>query len=412
MVDHMRFYLCIDEYNDAVGVSVYFFLQSFVRCNHGTEAHFSFSFFLSFRRYHTLDTASFFCKKRKIKAFSVYLYIRCEALLARADFYWFCCRKMSVSQPLDNHNEFFPSASPNPFTASADGDPAFTVPPPVSRWSEARFHNLDIPTYVPPESFSYLGGHFMRALRLRAIIHDFQRILATDSSDQCYVNIPLIPSYNESGERTNTPHNLISEKRLKAITELSGMLSLFDDRSNADIKAGKEVFRKIRFTKEQVMLGAWGALLGARGAIHQQLEKQYNCRIILAGRGITDPTKDPSANAAIWALEEPHVRLSAATEDDLQAAAERIEWILSDAPEAAAFRELNRKKTAKVEGFYDPRTWVDKSKAAAANGNSSGGTADGSSPAEQHGEGRKREREEAPSPQDEELDEFLNDFDD
>lgn len=319
---------------------------------------------------------------------------------------------MSVSHPPGNHTEFFSSATPNPSTASPDGDPAISVPPPpVSRWSEARFHNLEIPTYVPPESFSYLGGHFMRALRLRAIIHDLQRVLATDSSDQCYVNIPLIPAYNENGERTNTPHNLISEKRLKAITELSGMLSLFDDRSNADIKAGKEVFRKIRFTKEQVVLGAWGALLGARGAIHQQLEKQFNCRIILAGRGITDPTKDPSANAAIWALEEPHVRLSAATEDDLQSAAERIEWILSDAPEAAAFREMNRKKTAKVEGFFDPRTWVDKSMASA-NGNSSGSASNGNSAAEQHGEGRKREREEAPSPQDEELDEFLNDFDD
>lgn len=305
--------------------------------------------------------------------------------------------------------------TPPPFGASLDGASAVSsTPKPPSRWSTARYHNLDIPSYVPPECFSYLGGHFMRAFRLRAVIHDFQRILATETCDACYVNIPLIPAYNERGERINTPHNLISEKRLRAITELSGMLSLFDERSTAEMKGGKEVFRKIRFTKEQVMLGAWGALLGARGAIHQQLEKQYNCRIILAGRGITDPTKDPSANAAIWALEEPHVRISAPTEEELQNAAERIEWILSDAPEAVAFREMNRKRTAKVEGFYDPRTWVDKMKASGSSSPSSGdkatGGAEGST--EQKWEGRKREREEFPEPQDKELDEFLNDFDD
>lgn len=326
---------------------------------------------------------------------------------------------MSTSTLKENNAVPVTTETAIPSVPSAEGESGeLRSPCRASRWSENRYHNLDIPSYIPPESFSYLSGHFMRAFRLRAIIHDFQRILSTDSCDACYVNIPLTPVYNDKGERTNTPYNLISEKRLRAITELSGMLSLFDERSSAEMKGGKEVFRKIRFTKEQVMLGAWGALLGARGAIHQQLEKQYNCRIILAGRGITDPTKDPSASAAIWALEDPHVRISAATEEDLQSAAERIEWILSDAPEAVAFREMNRKRTAKVEGFYDPRTWVDKSKAAAtaaaAGGANAGGkmASGGDGTMDPKSNGRKREREETPQPQDEELDEFLNDFDD
>lgn len=285
-----------------------------------------------------------------------------------------------------------------------------------SRWSTTRYTNTEIPSYVPAEAFTFLNGQFLRAFRLRAIVHDLQRLLKTQTCDQYFVNIPLTPTYDETtGERNNTPYQLLSEKRVKAITELSSMHRLFDDRLS-DTRGGKEILRKIRFTKEQMDSGAWGAIIGARGMVHQKLEKEFQCRIVLAGRGITDPMKDSNFNAVTWAYEDPHVRLSAASEQNLQAAAERIEWILSDDPEAVEFREQNRRRTAQVEGRYDPRTWVsatDRAKAAAAGSASS--TAEGGTTAGASGVGHKRGREHATEEEaekDDDLEALLGEFDD
>lgn len=268
-----------------------------------------------------------------------------------------------------------------------------TPPPPVSRWSDAKYTNLEVPCYIPAEAFTCMDGHFLRALRLRAVVHDLQRLIATDSCDAYFSNIPITPAYDNKGQRTNTPRNMVSDKRLSAITELGSLLSIYDDRHAVK---GKEILRKVRFTKEQMDTGAWGAVIGARGAVHQSLEKEYHCRIVLAGRGITDPMKDSNFNAAAWASEDPHVRITATNEQDLQAVVERIEWILSDDPEAEEFREANRRRTAQVEGRYDPRTWVSSADLKKASGTAASGV----------GEKRPREEEE----KDEELANFLEEF--
>lgn len=275
-------------------------------------------------------------------------------------------------------------------TSSSDKVKEKSKPSNISRWSESRYTNSLIPHYIPPETFTYLDGQYMRAFKLCALAHDYQRLIATNDCEQCFVNLPLTPEYNASGVNINDPDSVISESRRKAIQAIMDLHSRYGERIQGK---GKEIFRKIRLTKEQIDSGSWGALLGARGHVHQKLEKEYNCRIVLAGKGITDTMKDTNLNASTWAMEEPHVRLTASNETDLQAAAERIEWILSDDPEAVEYREQNRRRTAQVEGRYDPRTWV-----------SSTGTAPGAG---------KRKREENPLDDIEEgdgLGDFLEEF--
>lgn len=270
----------------------------------------------------------------------------------------------------------------------------------ASRWSVGRYNDLEIPTYIPSEALLHEHGQFLRAFLLRVLVTDLQRLLTTNGCEQCFVNAPLTPEYDSDGNRSNTPEAVISERRMRAMDDIGKLLRAFVDR--AEQAKSQEITRRIYLTPELMSTGAWGAIIGARGMVHQQLEKETKCRIVLVGRDITNPLKDTNANAAAMALEDPHVRIIAPNEQQLQLAAERIEWILSDDPEAVEFRERNRRRTAQVEGRYDPRTWVSSSAAAAG----------------QPGVGAKRGRtEEAPAAAkesaeevDAELDELLEDL--
>uniref|UniRef100_A0A0A9WAQ2 Branchpoint-bridging protein n=1 Tax=Lygus hesperus TaxID=30085 RepID=A0A0A9WAQ2_LYGHE len=112
---------------------------------------------------------------------------------------------------------------------------------------------------------------------------------------------------------------VLGEKRLNVIGEIGKMLHSHVERTDAQNK--KEISHKIYFTQEQMASGSWGAILGARGSVHQQLEKETKCKIVLIGRGITNPLKDTNANAAAMAMEDPHARITAGNEHDLQVAA-------------------------------------------------------------------------------------------
>lgn len=268
----------------------------------------------------------------------------------------------------------------------------------TSRWSDASYTNMDIPSYIPPEAFTHLQGQFLRGFLLCALVHDLRRMIATNTCSQYFDNLPLDPVYNSAGERTNTPEEVLRNKRMEAIQEMSELLSVFDERYETK---GKEILRKIMLQREHMETGAWGAIIGARGAVHQGLEKKHNCRIVLAGRGITDPMKDSNVNALIWAQEDPHVRISANNEKELQEAVEEIEWILSDDPVAVEFRERNRRRTARLEGRYDPRTWVSSTDAS-----KRGGEAGSRS-----GVGEKHGRDDEVESDKEDLDEFLAEVD-
>lgn len=282
----------------------------------------------------------------------------------------------------------------------------------ISRWSEGRYTNLQVPSYVPSEALMLEDGQFLRAFLLRVLANDMQRMIATNSCDAYFCNTPLEPEYDASGNRTNTPENVVMEKRLRVMDDISKMLRTYVERAEYAANKSKDIQRRIYFTAEQMESGDHGALIGPRGMVHQQLEKDTNCRIVLVGRGITNPLKDTNPNAATMALEDPHVRITATSEEDLQKAAESIEWILSDEPEAVEFRENNRRRTAQVEGRYDPRTWMtaaEKRKKAAAEKAAAGEAAGGGEAGTEAG--RKREREEAPAEEeDAELNEFLEDL--
>ncbi|KEG10969.1 branch point binding protein [Trypanosoma grayi] len=226
-----------------------------------------------------------------------------------------------------------------------------------SRWSKERYTNMLIPSYIPPELLLYDEGQFLKAFLLRVLSIDLSRFIETKRCEEYFVNIPVEPEYNSEGQRTNTPDELVAEKRRKVMDELTNLLRQIAE-MGPQPGTQKEIVRKRYFTQEEMDNGAYGAILGARGLVHQELEQTTKCKIVLAGRGITNPLKDTSANAARVALEEPHARITAPNEQALQHAMERIEWILSDDPEAQEFRENNRKRMAQIEGRYDPRTWV------------------------------------------------------
>ncbi|CBZ26402.1 putative branch point binding protein [Leishmania mexicana MHOM/GT/2001/U1103] len=284
----------------------------------------------------------------------------------------------------------------------------------ASRWSESRYTNLQVPSYVPSEALMHEDGQFLRAFLLRVLANDMQRMLATNTCAAYFRNIPLEPEYDANGNRTNTPENVVMEKRLHVMDDISKLLRTYVERAEYAANKSKDINRRIYFTAEQIETGDYGALIGPRGLVHQQLEKETNCHIVLVGRGITNPLKDTNPNAAAMALEDPHVRITATTEEDLQTAAERIEWILSDEPEAVEFRENNRRRMAQVDGRYDPRTWMTaaekRKKAAAEKAAAAGGAAAGEDETGAE-KGRKREREEAPvEEEDTELNEFLEDL--
>lgn len=260
-------------------------------------------------------------------------------------------------------------------------------------------------------------GQFMRAFLLRVLATDMQRMLAARTCEGYFRNIPIEPEYDENGNRTNTPEDVVMDKRLRVMDDISRLLRTYVERAEYAANKSKDINHRIYFTPEQIETGDYGALIGPRGQVHQDLEKKTNCHIVLVGRGITNPLKDTNPNAATMALEDPHVRITAKTEEDLQKASEEIERILSDDPESVRFREDNRRRMAQVDGRYDPRTWMTvaekKQKAAAqkaAAAAAAAGPGDGEGGAEA-GKKRRREDGDAEGEEDDaELNEFLEDL--
>jgi hypothetical protein len=278
--------------------------------------------------------------------------------------------------------------------------------PASSRWSADKFTNPLIPSYVPPELLLLNKGSLCEAFLLRCLMIDCNRMIDSGIADEYFQRVVIIPEYDRYGNRTNTPENLLQAKKRGAMEKLANLLKVHRDLTSSGGAGGgnKELVQKRYFTREEMELGAYGALLGARGSVHQELEKTTRCKIVLAGRGITDSKIDMSANAQQLALEEPHARVTAPNEKALQACMERIEWILSDDPEALAFRENNRKKMAKIDGRYNPDTWVSNYAPRSAGGGSSSATNAG------EGGGRKRGRDDPPEVLDADVRDFLEAF--
>ncbi|CUG92337.1 branch point-binding protein, putative [Bodo saltans] len=222
-------------------------------------------------------------------------------------------------------------------------------------WSVCRYTNQNIPTYIPPEALLLEEGQFVKSFLLRCQLYDVYRVIETDTCEQ-YLSHKgaLEPEYDKNGNRTNTPEQVLQELKTKCMTELTEALKRHRDMVSGAAAAAaavtKEIVFKRMFTVDEMQQGAYGAILGARGSVHQSLERETKCKIVLAGRGITDLKKDTS-EAALRAIDEdPHARITAPNEKALQECVQKIDWILSDDPAAHEFRENNRRKMAHADG--------------------------------------------------------------
>ena len=247
------------------------------------------------------------------------------------------------------------------------------MPPPrkkqrVERWSRGVYNNPVLPNYVPPEMIIHDSGRTLEALLIRAAFDDIRRLCEHEQYDVYFQRQRpnhIKPEYDRQGNRTNTPKDILNNRRMQLLEQIVAkgkeQHTLSSGVTELAGKGNREILHKIYLTPEQIESRAYGAIIGARGRTHQELEKEYRCRIVVEGRGITDLKKEVNMqnSAALTRAEEaPHVRITARDERDMRRCIEKISWILSDDPEAQEFREENRKALAIVNGTYNPDTWV------------------------------------------------------
>lgn len=221
-------------------------------------------------------------------------------------------------------------------------------------WSLCRYTNQNIPTYIPPEALMLEEGQYAKSFLLRCQLYDINRVLETGACEK-YLTYKghIEPEYDKNGNRTNTPEQILQNLKTKCMTELTEALKRHKEMVSgaaAAASVSKEIVFKRYFTAEEMQQGAYGAILGARGSVHQSLERETKSKIVLAGKGITDLKKDTSDAALKAVEEEPHARITSPNEKALQECVQKIDWILSDEPAAHEFRENNRRKMAHADG--------------------------------------------------------------
>ena len=224
------------------------------------------------------------------------------------------------------------------------------VPPhlrrPECRWSTARYCNPDVPSYVPPELLIVGDGRPLAALLQRARLEDIK-----NSIEGVYF----------SGRGGELPRDFrgsaadalwaVREQHQREFSDAARKLQL--EQQSRDPAGGRDpantrIVRKIYFTQAQLDSGVYGALFGSRGATQKQLQTETKCRIVVAGRGITDPLKlhhgMDAETARRLAEEDPHVCITAPNEKALRDAVQRVEFLISDDIDAVRLREENKRR--------------------------------------------------------------------
>eukprot|EP00672_Neobodo_designis_P026134 CAMPEP_0174828994 /NCGR_PEP_ID=MMETSP1114-20130205/1654_1 /TAXON_ID=312471 /ORGANISM="Neobodo designis, Strain CCAP 1951/1" /LENGTH=299 /DNA_ID=CAMNT_0016062727 /DNA_START=36 /DNA_END=935 /DNA_ORIENTATION=- len=234
---------------------------------------------------------------------------------------------------------------------------------PASRWSDGKYFNQNVPSYVPSELIIFDNGAALDVFLQRAHIEDARRLSERADDPSVYFlrrNGPMHvePRFDSAGNRVNSYAQLLKDKR-------EALQKVFHERARrfnkTSYRGDREIVKKIFFTQKQFDEKAYGAILGSRGATHKMLERETNCRIVLGGKGIT--LGDKAINLRNYERtqemmnERPHCRITAPSEAALQKAVERVEWILSDTPDAIRFRDKMRMQLAKDNGTFDAATW-------------------------------------------------------
>ena len=235
---------------------------------------------------------------------------------------------------------------------------------PLKRWSEDRKHSMNVPTYVPPELFSVAKGQAMAAFMKRSGFQDMLAMEGLKQEEEWYQRKRRKedkPVYNAAGERVNTAQMVFKEKKMRLVQDILALSSRVNQKT---AQSDSRITKKIYFTKDQIHSKAFGAIIGARGKTHKELQQSTGCKISLLGKGISDMhTAQPAAPEHKAGEDDaPHCHITAPSEEALKRCVEKIEFIISDKQEAIDFRNQNRKEVAILNGTYREDIWNPSSK--------------------------------------------------
>jgi hypothetical protein len=254
-----------------------------------------------------------------------------------------------------------PPHAPNPLFVVP---PTVQIPRPTKRFTDAHYCNPNVPSYIPPEAFLYGDGRFADLFLMRARLDDMRRLKAAGLESLYFMRAGGELPRGFRGSAGEELHHQ-REQRYKDFETARTRYSTEDAKraENSGPAGGTRrgdkggVTCKVMLTEQQVQSGTVAALFGYRGSTHKMLLRELNLNaLMVGGRGITDPRKQrPEVmsyqEAIVLAQEPPHVKLTASNESDLQRAVQRIEFFLSDDPEAINERETLSRRGAIENGF-------------------------------------------------------------
>eukprot|EP01012_Entosiphon_sulcatum_P006423 TRINITY_DN1302_c0_g1_i2.p1 TRINITY_DN1302_c0_g1~~TRINITY_DN1302_c0_g1_i2.p1 ORF type:complete len:515 (+),score=56.10 TRINITY_DN1302_c0_g1_i2:24-1547(+) len=235
----------------------------------------------------------------------------------------------------------------------AEPDPIFTEETKFSRWSQDRFvQDKNTPHYVPWELFAVCGGEAMKIFSMRALLNDMNRLTEERNWDLFFrrkrARSPE-PIYNPKGERVNTRERRFRDKKMKIVHELLNMSNIHH---NLPPRNGMRKYeKKIYFTKEFLETTSFRVIIGPRGRTQKQLEGETGCFITVRGRG-TQNNLRPIGRTYPGDDDDPHVLISANTEDELKKGVEKVTWLLSDSPDAQLWRAEKLRELSIINGTF------------------------------------------------------------
>ncbi|OQR89426.1 branchpoint-bridging protein [Thraustotheca clavata] len=194
-----------------------------------------------------------------------------------------------------------------------------------SRWAPAGAVGADPSTYLTADE--------QQSIVLRAKLDDLARKMATVAQDAAIIekdpnrSPSPPPQYDSNGKRLNT-----REMRMRAIYEKERM-KVMDQlvKCNPLFKPPPEYLkmklqRKLPIPyKEYPTYNFMGLIIGPRGNTQKRMEKEFNCRIAIRGRGSGKEGKKSIHNDD---HEELHVFITGDREEDVERAATAISALL------------------------------------------------------------------------------------
>ena len=226
----------------------------------------------------------------------------------------------------------------------------------TSRWSKEKYPTHGIPTYLPQEMLLEHDGKATRAVVLRAQLQDMERLREAQNIDIYYARrreYSPNDKWDAKGHRVNVKEKMFLERMNQIRAEITNLNA--EAHGRIPDAQTKEIVHKIYFTRRQMEERLHGALIGVRGKTQQELERETNCRILLAGKGISNNARHHASPED--AGDKPHCKILAPDEETLQRAIAKIQFLLSDDPEAEALRDENRRRLAIANGTYREDLW-------------------------------------------------------